>query len=104
MSHLPPDANDVRALLEEAAYIDDAGFSARVVRSLPRRRLAKVLSLATVPLFATIACAIAFTICGPIHASMPLHHGFSLATMAPFLVIAFVVVLVASATLLPADE
>lgn len=104
MSDSPPDANDIRALLEDGPYIDDAGFSARVAGSLPRGRRVKIFSFAAVPLFATLACALALTLSGPGHARQGAHHGFSLEAMMPFLALAFALLLVASATLLPADE
>jgi hypothetical protein len=86
---------NLRSLLEDAPYIDDAGFSERVVQALPRRRANRV-SYAVVPAFAVLSCHVL---------EIPAAHvALTRSMMWSFVAVAFALVLVASATLLPADD
>jgi len=107
MSDLPP-ANDIRALLEDSPHIDDAGFSDRVVRVLPRRRPAMASSYAIVPAVTVLACALAYggRTLGGGHppAAQGAHHALSLLMTTSFLGVALALLLVAMGAMLTAEE
>jgi hypothetical protein len=98
------DRPDLRALLEDAPYIDDAGFTNRVVHALPRRQRVSMVRYAVVPVFTALACVLAFALSGRALSSPGAHFAFSLYVTWSFLAAAFALVLVASATLLAADD
>ena len=98
------DPTNLRSLLEDSPYIDDAGFSERVVRALPRRRRASRVSYAIVPAFAVLSCVLALALSGHVLEIHAAHVALSRSTMWSFAAVAFALILVASATLLPADE
>jgi hypothetical protein len=51
-------------LREEAAYIDDHGFTARVVEKLPARRIRRSLRAAILVGLTLVACAFAYMVSG----------------------------------------
>ena len=92
-------------MLEDAPYIDDAGFSDRVARALPRRKSRRV-SYLVVPGFATLGCVLAFvlsrrTLGGGTHGG---HHAWAMLMTTSFVGMALAFLLVASTALLASDE
>jgi hypothetical protein len=100
----PPDPADLRALLEDAPYIDDGGFSDRVARARWSGRQATRFSYVVVPAFALLACVLAFALCGRESASQLAHPGLSLVALSPVIALSLALLLVASASLITADE
>ena len=64
-------------LREEAPYIDDAGFTARVMQQLPARQRSRSMRAVILLGVTFVACAIAYVLSG---------YGASLANAADFLV------------------
>jgi hypothetical protein len=93
--------NDLRALLEDAPYIEDAGFSARVVTALPRRR---ALSYTVIPAFALLGCLLAYLLSNHTRGSEHTALALSVVTTWSFAAGAMALLLVAWATLLTAEE
>jgi hypothetical protein len=94
----------LQALLEEAPYIDDAGFSKRVLLALPRRRRSRLLAFRVVPAFAALGCVLAYALSGRPLSSQGASLSLSVVTTWSFFAAAVALLLVASATLLAADE
>jgi hypothetical protein len=100
------DAADLRALLDAAPHVEDAGFSERVMRALPRRRRARGSPYAIVPAFTVLACGLAYALGAGTHAAAPPanHHGLSQLLSMSSIGIALALVLVAVGAMVPAEE
>ena len=105
---LPPEPGDLRALLEDAPYIDDAGFSARVALALPRQTRPRSIAYAVIPSSAALGCLLTYALSPR---SLPSHAGalpwpaLSVVLSWSFFAPTFALLLVAWATLLtPATD
>ena len=99
-----PEVRELAKLLEEAPYIDDAGFSDRVVRALPTRRGGMVLSHAVLPAFTVVACWLAYEWSGRSFASGRPVGALSLAMTSSFACVTLALVVLAVAAFLSAED
>jgi hypothetical protein len=96
---------DVSSLLESPAHIDDAGFTARVVRALPPGRRRRGRSHAIILAFTALGCALGGALGGPAPGvgGSPLSLSL-LMTTTPLLGFVLALALVASSAFLSAEE